>query len=113
MSPKRCGHLDGKEIVPRDEFVAKIRAAVDNPVMATGLGINVGGVFALTFAIGAGSAICGAAAVMAADTLMLTIPTQLGVAANLRILASFAEHVAPALGWTPNTEGPVQGDAIA
>jgi 2-methylisocitrate lyase-like PEP mutase family enzyme len=27
--PKRCGHLDGKEIVPREEFLAKIRAAVD------------------------------------------------------------------------------------
>lgn len=27
VSPKRCGHLDGKEIVPKDEFVAKIRAA--------------------------------------------------------------------------------------
>lgn len=25
---KRCGHLDGKEIVERDEFIAKIRAAV-------------------------------------------------------------------------------------
>src|SRR5262245_49634896 len=28
VSPKRCGHLDDKEIVPRDDFVAKIRAAV-------------------------------------------------------------------------------------
>ena len=28
VSPKRCGHLDGKELVPQDEFVAKIRAAV-------------------------------------------------------------------------------------
>jgi 2-methylisocitrate lyase-like PEP mutase family enzyme len=28
VAPKRCGHLDGKEIVPREEFVAKIRAAV-------------------------------------------------------------------------------------
>ena len=27
--PKRCGHFDGKEIVPTDEFIAKIRAAVD------------------------------------------------------------------------------------
>lgn len=27
-SPKRCGHLDGKEIVPAAEFVSKIRAAV-------------------------------------------------------------------------------------
>ena len=28
VSPKRCGHLDGKEVVARDEFIAKIRAAV-------------------------------------------------------------------------------------
>ena len=28
VSPKKCGHLDDKEIVPRDEFIAKIRAAV-------------------------------------------------------------------------------------
>ena len=27
VSPKRCGHLDGKEIVSRQEFIAKIRAA--------------------------------------------------------------------------------------
>ncbi len=41
------------------------------------------------------------AAVMAADTLMLTIPSQLGPEANLRILENFATHVAPALGWEP------------
>ena len=28
VSPKRCGHLDGKEIVSRQEFISKIRAAV-------------------------------------------------------------------------------------
>jgi 2-methylisocitrate lyase-like PEP mutase family enzyme len=28
VSPKRCGHLDDKEIVPREDFLAKIRAAV-------------------------------------------------------------------------------------
>src|SRR4029077_18916147 len=28
MSPKRCGHLDDKEIVSREDYVAKIRAAV-------------------------------------------------------------------------------------
>jgi 2-methylisocitrate lyase-like PEP mutase family enzyme len=27
-SPKRCGHLDGKEVSPAPEFIAKIRAAV-------------------------------------------------------------------------------------
>jgi 2-methylisocitrate lyase-like PEP mutase family enzyme len=26
--PKKCGHLDGKEVVSADEFVAKVRAAV-------------------------------------------------------------------------------------
>ena len=29
VSPKRCGHLDGKEVVSREEFVSKIRAAVE------------------------------------------------------------------------------------
>jgi 2,3-dimethylmalate lyase len=29
VSPKRCGHMSGKHIVPMDEFVAKIKAAVD------------------------------------------------------------------------------------
>jgi carboxyvinyl-carboxyphosphonate phosphorylmutase len=28
VAPKRCGHLDGKEIVATGEFIAKIRAAV-------------------------------------------------------------------------------------
>ena len=27
--PKRCGHLDDKEIIPFDDYIAKIRAAVD------------------------------------------------------------------------------------
>lgn len=39
------------------------------------------------------------AAIAAADTLMLTIPSQLGVAFNLHVVESFATHVAPALGW--------------
>ncbi len=27
--PKRCGHFEGKEVIPRDEMVAKLKAAVD------------------------------------------------------------------------------------
>jgi alkanesulfonate monooxygenase SsuD/methylene tetrahydromethanopterin reductase-like flavin-dependent oxidoreductase (luciferase family) len=42
------------------------------------------------------------AAVREADTLMLTIPSQLGVAFNLRLVESFAKHVAPSLGWVPS-----------
>lgn len=41
------------------------------------------------------------AAVQLADTLLLTIPNQLGVAYNLHVLQAVAEHVAPAIGWAP------------
>jgi branched-chain amino acid transport system permease protein len=42
-------------------FGAKVRAAVDNQRMARGLGINVDGVFAVTFALGGGLAGLGGA----------------------------------------------------
>lgn len=29
VSPKRCGHLDGKEVISSEDFVSKIRAAVE------------------------------------------------------------------------------------
>ncbi len=47
--------------IERTRFGARIRAAVDNPVMATGIGISVGGVFAITFALGSGLAGVGGA----------------------------------------------------
>ena len=43
------------------------------------------------------------AAVRAADTLLLTVPNQLGVEYNTNMLATVAEHVAPAIGWQPAT----------
>lgn len=47
--------------IERTRFGARVRAAVDNPVMAVGLGIPVGAVFAATFAIGSGLAGLGGA----------------------------------------------------
>ena len=38
-------------------------------------------------------------AVQAADTVLLTVPNQLGVSYNARLLETIAEHVAPAIGW--------------
>jgi len=38
-------------------------------------------------------------AVAAADTLLLTVPNQLGVAYNAHVIESVLTHVAPALGW--------------
>lgn len=46
----------------------------------------------------------GDAAIASADTLMLTIPSQLGVEWNLRMIETFAREVAPALGWRPSRE---------
>src|SRR5579863_6987971 len=41
------------------------------------------------------------AAVAAADTLLLTVPNQLGVEYNARLLETFANHIGPAIGWAP------------
>ncbi|MGO4256439.1 LLM class flavin-dependent oxidoreductase [Marmoricola sp. RAF53] len=38
-------------------------------------------------------------AIAAADTLLLTVPNQLGVAYNAHVVESVLTHVAPALGW--------------
>lgn len=38
-------------------------------------------------------------AIAEADTLLLTVPNQLGVAYNAHVLESILTHVAPALGW--------------
>jgi alkanesulfonate monooxygenase SsuD/methylene tetrahydromethanopterin reductase-like flavin-dependent oxidoreductase (luciferase family) len=38
-------------------------------------------------------------AIMEADTLLLTVPNQLGVAYNSHVIESILKHVAPALGW--------------
>ncbi|WP_373692945.1 LLM class flavin-dependent oxidoreductase [Agromyces silvae] len=41
------------------------------------------------------------AAVREADTLLVTVPNQLGVDYNAKLLATIAAHIAPAIGWTP------------
>ena len=41
------------------------------------------------------------AAVRAADTLLLTVPNQLGVDYNASMLKTIADHIAPAIGWAP------------
>ncbi|WP_129661809.1 LLM class flavin-dependent oxidoreductase [Rothia uropygialis] len=41
----------------------------------------------------------GDEAIQAADTLLLTVPNQLGVDYNAHVIESILTHVAPALGW--------------
>jgi len=40
-------------------------------------------------------------AVLAADSVLFTVPNQLGVEYNARILDTIARHIAPAIGWRP------------
>ncbi|MES2169357.1 MAG: LLM class flavin-dependent oxidoreductase [Actinomycetota bacterium] len=42
------------------------------------------------------------AAVREADTVLLTVPNQLGVDYNAGLLENIAKHIAPAIGWSPN-----------
>jgi alkanesulfonate monooxygenase SsuD/methylene tetrahydromethanopterin reductase-like flavin-dependent oxidoreductase (luciferase family) len=41
------------------------------------------------------------AAVQAADTVLLTVPNQLGVEYNARMLETITREIAPAIGWRP------------
>ncbi|HVU79617.1 MAG TPA: LLM class flavin-dependent oxidoreductase [Gaiellaceae bacterium] len=41
------------------------------------------------------------AAVAAADTVLLTVPSMLGVEYNARLLETIARDIAPAIGWAP------------
>ena len=43
--------------------------------------------------------LAGDEAVRAADTVLFTVPNQLGVAYNARILETIVKHIAPAIGW--------------
>jgi alkanesulfonate monooxygenase SsuD/methylene tetrahydromethanopterin reductase-like flavin-dependent oxidoreductase (luciferase family) len=42
-------------------------------------------------------------AVALADTVLMTVPNQLGVEYNADLLRNIAAHVAPAIGWSPAT----------
>ena len=44
------------------------------------------------------------AAVQAADTILLTVPSQLGVEYNAAMLDTIAREIAPAIGWRPYRE---------
>jgi len=47
--------------------------------------------------------LAGDVAVREADSLLLTVPNQLGVDYNARLLGALAEHVLPSIGWKPRT----------
>jgi len=52
--------------------------------------------------------LAGDTAVQAADTLLLTVPSQLGVDYNAAMLETIARDIAPAIGWRPsNVTDPV------
>jgi alkanesulfonate monooxygenase SsuD/methylene tetrahydromethanopterin reductase-like flavin-dependent oxidoreductase (luciferase family) len=44
-------------------------------------------------------------AVRIADTVLLTVPSQLGVEYNAAMLETIVREIAPAIGWTPKWSG--------
>ena len=57
--PKRCGHLDGKQVVSREEFIGKIRAAVahrEDPDFAVMARIDAKNVYGMDEAVERGNA---------------------------------------------------------
>ena len=52
-------------------------------------------------------------AVAEADTLLLTVPNQLGVAYNAHVIESILTHVAPALGWRGPATRRAANEALA
>ena len=50
------------------------------------------------------------AAVQAADTILLTVPSQLGVDYNTAMLQTIARDIAPALGWSPQNAASPSGN---
>jgi len=58
-----CGTLTAvlQLVLTQTRFGSRLRAAVDDPLVAQGLGIDVAGVFAVTFAVGSGLAGLGGA----------------------------------------------------
>jgi alkanesulfonate monooxygenase SsuD/methylene tetrahydromethanopterin reductase-like flavin-dependent oxidoreductase (luciferase family) len=48
-------------------------------------------------------------AIAEADTLLLTVPNQLGVEYNAHVIESILTHVAPSLGWRDGAKSPAAG----
>lgn len=63
-------------VFARTRFGSRLRAAVDDRRVASGLGINVGAIFALTFAVGSGLAGLGGALAGGIVSLDPTFPLQ-------------------------------------
>jgi branched-chain amino acid transport system permease protein len=68
-SPSACAGAGAAGVLARTRFGSRLRAAVDDPRVAAGLGIPVDRVFLLTFAVGSGLAGLGGA--LGADILGL------------------------------------------
>ena len=75
------GHSDGDQVGPIDGAVARFgRSYTGEPERIA-------------------AELSEDAAVAAADTILLTVPNQLGVSYNARMLGVIAERIAPAIGW--------------
>ena len=86
-------------VLARTRFGSRLRAAVDDPRVARGLGINVNRVFLLTFAVGSGLAGLGGA--LGAEVLGLdpTFPLKFMIYFLIVVLGRRHDHRSPGRCW--------------
>jgi alkanesulfonate monooxygenase SsuD/methylene tetrahydromethanopterin reductase-like flavin-dependent oxidoreductase (luciferase family) len=93
-----------RSVLPVTEEIDRIYFGTQAQDDQVGLLEGVRSRFGRTY-VGEPSAIAGElaadAAVQAADTVLFTVPNQLGVEYNARILETITKHIAPAIGWSP------------
>lgn len=100
--PKKCGHMEGKQVIPMDEMVQKVRAAVEarqDPDFVIIARTDANAVYGLEDAIARG----GAYREAGADVLFIEAPRSL---AELRAIAGAFSDVPLLFNWAESGKTP-------
>jgi 2-methylisocitrate lyase-like PEP mutase family enzyme len=101
--PKKCGHLEGKQVIPLEEMVQKLRAIVDarqDPDFVIIARTDANSVFGLDEAIRRGQAYCDAGA----DMLLIEAPASLE---EMQRIARTFEGIPLVLNWVESGRMPL------
>ncbi len=100
--PKKCGHMEGKQVIPIDEMVQKIRAAVDarqDPDFVIIARTDANAVNGLEDALQRGQAYCEAGA----DVIFIEAPRSV---AELRVIKQAFPDVPLLFNWAESSKTP-------
>src|SRR2546421_9498076 len=101
--PKKCGHMEGKQVIPMDEMVQKIRAAVDarqDPDFVIIARTDANAVYGLEDALRRGRAYCEAGA----DVIFIEAPRSM---TELRAITQAFPDVPLLYNWAESGKTPL------